>query len=197
MSYVDQNSSEKPLLEKVSKLEAARRQLATAISLWFTGGDTVSTYALSHAAYEVIHNYTRPNRKRELLFDSLIVKDEYRKEFNSHLRNPANFFKHAQRGKTEDPEIEFSPATSDVFILFSIFGLAFIGKSLAIEERAFYWWAMLHKPSILTEEGRKLVTDAFPGDNLVYARDMEKGEFFERFIRVSEAISGRTVPAHM
>lgn len=40
--------------ERITKLDAARRHLATAIMLWFTGGDTVSIYTLSHAAYEVI-----------------------------------------------------------------------------------------------------------------------------------------------
>ena len=81
--------------EKATRMDAARRHLATAITLWFTGGDTVSTYTLSHAAYEVIHNLTRQRRGRDLLFDSLLIRDEYRKDFNTMLRDPANFFKHA------------------------------------------------------------------------------------------------------
>ena len=103
--------------EKVTKIDAARRHLATAITLWFTGGDTVSTYTLSHAAYEVIHNHTRPQRGRDLLFDSLLIRDEFRKEFNTHLRDPANFFKHAQRGKSENPIVEFYPGISGIIYL--------------------------------------------------------------------------------
>jgi hypothetical protein len=37
----------------VTKLDAARRQLRTAIHLWFNDGDPVSIHALAFAAYEL------------------------------------------------------------------------------------------------------------------------------------------------
>jgi hypothetical protein len=64
----------------VSKLDAARRQLQTAIQLWFEERDPVAIHALAYAAYEIIHAISKrrnPNR-RDLLFDSDLVKDEYR-----------------------------------------------------------------------------------------------------------------------
>lgn len=172
----------KRLPDKVTKMEAARRQLATAITLWFTGGDTVSTYTLSHAAYEVIHNLTRQQRGRDLLFDSLVIRDEYRKDFNVLLRNPANFFKHAQRGKSENPTIEFYPETSDLFILFSILGLSLIDMELNSEESAFCWWINFHKPEWLTEKGRKFLSDRFPVDSIRKIRWLKKSEFFDIFM---------------
>jgi len=39
----------------ISKLDAARRQLATAITLWFEDRDPVSIHTLVFAAYEIIH----------------------------------------------------------------------------------------------------------------------------------------------
>src|SRR5438045_2665233 len=91
---------------RISKLDAARRQLQTAISLWFNDGDPVAIHTLAAAAYEIIHavSATRDPNRRDLLFDSLVVKDEYRREANAWFRGPANFFKHADRDPNDITE---------------------------------------------------------------------------------------------
>lgn len=174
--------------ESVTKLDAARRQLATAITLWFTGGDAVSTYALSHAAYEVIHNFTKPNRTQDLLFDSRLVRNEYRKQFNGTLRNPANFFKHAQRGKSENPTVEFYPETSEIFIAYSIFALSLIGKEYRDEESIFTMWMLLHRTEWLTPEGRKFFSDHMTVDRINQIQSLNKREFFEGLLRVRQKL---------
>jgi hypothetical protein len=172
-----------PRPEKVTKLDAARRHLATAIALWFTSGDTVSIYTLSHAAYEVIHNITRGKRKTELLFDAPIIRDEYRKDFNSHLRNPANFFKHARREKSENQTIEFYPRIAELFFLFSIFGLSQSGIELNREERIFHSWLMIRQPQWFTEEGRKFISDRMPIESARELRRASRKEFYEAFLQ--------------
>ncbi|WP_063995454.1 hypothetical protein [Bradyrhizobium sp.] len=106
----------------VTKLDAARRHLAAAIRLWFRNGDAVSIHTLAFAAYEVIHfiSIHRDKFRRDLLFDSDLIKDEHRAEYNRLIRSPANFFKHADR----DPggSLEFEPAASEIFMLFAILG---------------------------------------------------------------------------
>jgi hypothetical protein len=86
----------------LSKLEAASRQLRTAITLWFDEGDPVSVHTLAFAAYEIFHTVSahRDPYRRDLLFDSDWIKDEYRRDWNKHIRREANFFKHGDR----DPE---------------------------------------------------------------------------------------------
>src|SRR6266849_392075 len=106
----------------ITKLDAARRQLETAITLWFNGGDPVSIHTLACAAYEIIHVVSQArHRARDLLFDTLIVKDEYLGEWNKLIKRPANFFKHARHDP--DGTIDFNPALSEGFILFSLIGL--------------------------------------------------------------------------
>jgi hypothetical protein len=63
---------------KIGKLDAARRQLKTAIALWFTGGDPVAVHALAFAAYEIIHTISkkRDPKRGELLFDATLIKRE-------------------------------------------------------------------------------------------------------------------------
>jgi hypothetical protein len=104
---------------RIGKVDAARRQLRTAITLWFNDGDPVSVHTLAFAAYEVIHAISekRDPYRRDLLFDSFNIKDEYRREWNAHIRSNANFFKHADRDG--EAVIDFKPSISELFFLLS------------------------------------------------------------------------------
>jgi hypothetical protein len=167
---------------RIGKLDAARRHLQTAITLWFTSGDLVSIHTLASAAYEVIHSISKkraPNR-RDLLFDSDLIKDEYRDVFCSHIKRPANFFKHADRDGGS--VIEFDPSLSTGFMLFALVGLEICGERKNAEERAFLWWLHLHEPALLTEEGHKLLTDHVPAVGIAAVRTLSKRDFFNLFI---------------
>ncbi|MBB4370108.1 hypothetical protein GGD63_002901 [Bradyrhizobium sp. cir1] len=165
----------------ITKLDAARRQLATAIRLWFRSGDAVSIHTLAFAAYEVIHfiSIHRDKYRRDLLFDSDLIKDEHRAEFNKLIRSPANFFKHADRDP--DGAIEYDPVASEAFILFAILGLATIKEPSSDEEAAFMFWRYFHHPDQLTEAGRKTYVDGIPENRLAEIRSIPKDQFFEAF----------------
>jgi hypothetical protein len=140
---------------QISKLDAARRQLRTAITLWFNDGDPVAIHALAFASYEILHAVSKkrdPSRMK-LLFDSDFVKEEFRSELNIAFKQSAYFFKHADR----DPEaiIEFNPAMSECFIIFAISALQLCGESNGDEENAFLLWIHIHKPRLLTGAGEK------------------------------------------
>ncbi len=120
---------------KVDKLDAATRQLRTAITLWFNEGDPVSIHALAFAAYEVIHAVSKKRNpyRRDLLFNSLVIKDEYRSQVNIYLKKYAYFFKHADRNP--DAEIEFNPELSETFILYAICGRELCGEPSSEENQ--------------------------------------------------------------
>src|ERR1700674_3549250 len=107
----------------ISKLDAARRQLETAITLWFDDGDPVSIHTLASAAYEIIHAVSKQRNpfRRDLLFDSDQIKDEHRAEFNLLIKQYANFFKHAKNDG--NATIEFRPVLSEMFLVFSLLGI--------------------------------------------------------------------------
>jgi hypothetical protein len=161
----------------INKLDAARRQLQTAITLWFTDGDPVSTHALAFAAYEIIHTVSKKRDRRDLLFDSDLIKDEYRSEFNKALKRHANFFKHADRDA--DSVIEFDPTLSEWFVLFAILGLELLGDRKSTEEVAFVRWLHIHRPDILTPQGKQALADLVPAENLAYLQSFTKRDFFE------------------
>lgn len=166
---------------KIGKLEAARRQLQTAISLWFSGGDSIAIHTLAFAAYEVIHAVSEkrdPNR-RDLLFDTALIKDEYRRDWNQLIRREANFFKHADRDG--DSVIDFNPQFAEWFIFFAILGRELCGEASTEEESAFMWWFQITRPHLLTEEGHKFIAKHLPADNVQELRTRSKSEFFEAF----------------
>jgi hypothetical protein len=72
----------------VTKLEAAQRQLRTAIRLWFEGGDPVSIHTLAFAAYEIAHvvSKKRNRARRDLIFDTLMIKEEHRAEWGKSIK---------------------------------------------------------------------------------------------------------------
>jgi hypothetical protein len=80
---------------RVSKLDAARRQLRTAITLWFSGGDPVATHTLAFASYEILHAVSkkRDPKRMPLIFDFPLIKEEMRSEINIALKKCAYFFK--------------------------------------------------------------------------------------------------------
>lgn len=176
--------AEKIQIITIGKLDAARRQLATAITLWFGSGDPVSIHTLAYAAYEIIHAISkRRNPSRcGLLFDSAIVKDEYRKEWGLFIKGHANFFKHAD--KDGDAVIEFRPIFSEMFILFSIAGIKLCGERQSDEESAFMFWFSFHKPHLLTDEGGKMFVHSIPIEKLNQIRSVPKKEFLQAFLLI-------------
>jgi hypothetical protein len=57
----------------ITKLEAARRQLRVAISLWFQDGDEVSIHTLACTAHEIINAHVRSTSRLREQCRSLMV----------------------------------------------------------------------------------------------------------------------------
>ena len=166
---------------RVSKLDAARRQLDGAVELWFADGDEVCVHTLAAAAHQIIHDINQKKGGGELLFDSAKIKEEYRHEWIALLKKSMNFFKHANQDAEE--VTEFTPLTSIMFIMFSIIGLQRIGERLNDTENAFLDWLAFHHPEWMTERYRKVIEERIPVDHLHEIRALSKSNFFEAIIR--------------
>jgi hypothetical protein len=178
---------------RLDKLDAARRQLRTAITLWFNDGDPIAVHTLAFAAYEIIHviSKKRNPHRRDLLFDTLVINDEFRRVWVDQIKKDANFFKHADR----DPDlvIEFQPYLSQLFILYSIEGLILCREQQGDEESVFWWWFGFHNPESLTHEGKKFIADTLPVENLEGIRLLSKRQFFDAFMKAWRDSRGHTL----
>src|SRR6266850_5234809 len=80
---------------KLSKLEAARRQLESAITLYFNGGDPVSTHTLATASLEILCNLNKLREGSPMGSDLDTIPPEHRQKVRIAFRKAQNFFKHA------------------------------------------------------------------------------------------------------
>ena len=83
---------------KITKLDAAKRQLESAILLYFNGGDPVSIHTLSAAAYNIVRDINS-SRTGEMMVKDLwkFLSADLAKEFKQHINKAEKFFKHADK----------------------------------------------------------------------------------------------------
>lgn len=81
---------------KISKIDAARRQIDTAIDLYFSGGDFLPTYAISFSAYQILSDIYRHHQDDGFLD---LLSEKLPPNFRRYLAGPANFLKHADRDR--------------------------------------------------------------------------------------------------
>jgi hypothetical protein len=97
---------------KVTKMEVARRQIDTAIELYFLEKDPVSIHQLATAAYEVLSDLNKHRGGAPMLLDfetiDAVVEHGHAKRVWSLLRRPKNFIKHADADP--DDVLDFRPA---------------------------------------------------------------------------------------
>jgi hypothetical protein len=111
---------------KITKLDAAQRQLDCAIELWFLDKDPVSMHTLAAASYQILHDIKAGKKlPRKLLYDLPLIDEQNREKWIKALKRPMNFFKHAD----QDPNslIEFNPISTLGFMVFAVAALDMLG----------------------------------------------------------------------
>lgn len=101
---------------RITKLDAARRQIDSAIALYFDEGDEVSIHTLVGAAHILITDLSSA-ANQETLFQRYI-RPERRREFEGAIRAPQNFLKHAD--KDPDAVLDFDPHATELLLLIEI-----------------------------------------------------------------------------
>lgn len=175
----------------VTQLEAARRQLKTAIWLWADDGDPVSIHTLAYAAYQIVHDVNRQRKGPPLLLDSELIRHEKRSEWVNIVKSDANYFKHAdsRRKYKPPPSIDFDPSSNEHFFAFTILGLKGMGEQLTPLEVAFEVWHGVNRPELLNDAGLHFLQNSVHADMLATMRRLPKKQFLARIIE-AQAASG-------
>jgi hypothetical protein len=101
--------------ERVTAIEAVRRQLDAAVRLYFERGDTVSIHTLACAAHDVLRRLNKAAGGDLMLVEGFVadlVLPASQKPFLDLLREAQNFFKHAGRD-----EVRLVPWYTNVVML--------------------------------------------------------------------------------
>ncbi len=174
---------------KVSKLDAARRQIDCALKLWVNDDDPVSIHTLAFAAFEIVNDLNIKKGNKEVTLQGLteiLAKPEHLPEVMQRMKQPMNFFKHSNR----DPHaiLEFAPDINEYIFLFAVNGLKELGEQLTDIQHTFVRWMLIHHPNLI-----KKGETAFPefGDKeaevVATMRAVTKRQFFDNFVKAFAA----------
>jgi hypothetical protein len=154
----------------ITKMDAARRQLATAIELWFEDSDPVSIHTLAFAAHEIIYRRFEKLGHKGMVFDAPFIDGALSKLFRQKFAENANFFKHHNRA---EETVDFNPELNEVIFMTSIMGLITMSEALTLQEDAFHKWTLFSRPELFPEDSRP---KQIPVELL---RDWNKKQFFK------------------
>ena len=152
-------------MTNLTKLDAARSQLVTALQLLFVNRDSVSIYALATNAQEVLSALCLQRGVRSLRANIARPAGMTDLAVQTSLINPArNFFKHADR----DPDAvwsDFSDDQCDHILLIACFDLVELDGKSPIEVQVFLtWYAALYPDKIPQgSDWQKAAARKFPG----------------------------------
>jgi hypothetical protein len=170
----------RPARMNVTKLDAAKSQLATAIRLYFEDCDPVSVHTLVMAANEIIERLCEskgtPAMRRSFL---AMIIPEMRKEFGRHLNKARNFFKHAS--DLNEVLENFSDEQNLVGIIMAVNGLLLLGVDMQ-EARSFIAWVRLVEPQFFP--------DPLPRDFLGTFDPTFDPDYFRNLSRTAQKQSG-------
>lgn len=176
---------------KVSKIDAARRQLDCAIKLWFEDGDEVSVHTLTFAAYEIIDdlNVKHGNIDNTLLgMAKKYMPPERIEDMMRAFKKAMIFFKHADR----DPHVilDFDPQLSEMMLMFTIQAFNALGERLTAPQHAFVIWAFLHNAK-LHEAVKEKLPESVTVQGLDQLRRFNKAQFFKTAVWASATAANR------
>lgn len=160
---------------KISKLDAARRQILTAIRLYFNYGDIVSMHTLASAAFKITQNIcdTSPDLPDSLTdwIDEL-VKPEAKQMFWKKLHETANFFKHADHAP--NAVHEFYPEQTENMLFHAVYQYRQLTGGWSAEIRLFSTWYMLQHPEAFNtpRETIDLGTSLYGGERNKFWREL-------------------------
>jgi hypothetical protein len=130
---------------RVGKLDAARRQLDTAIRLYFQGGDAISVHTLASAGVQLLDDLLRKKGLGETIrldFFGPLTKDQ-KKAAVTVLRREERFFKHADR----DPGdvLAFKPGASESVLFRGCIGYVRLAEATTRDMAILVAWIALNR----------------------------------------------------
>jgi hypothetical protein len=148
------------LASSLTKIDVARRQLVTAIRLFFDDADSVSVYTLGHAAGEVLDALCRHRAKTNFRGEIKKTHGYTDKELKRISEFGKNFFKHADR----DPEgtlADFTDERNDAVLALAVTDYHELEPTRPIEIQLYLRWYFVRNGSAVGPELYELGLAAF------------------------------------
>jgi hypothetical protein len=189
----------------VSRFDAVREQINSAIRLFFLWDELVSAVTLAGAAERVLSDLqpqdgifgVDAHSIRSIV--NLYIKEGHHKDAAKAFRKDYDFFRHADRNITQN-SYELKESSVAWLIFTSIISFESLKQKKTMEMRGFYYWLMAHNPHWLKPNAPDLPT-IIKMQGEISGRP--KREYFLAFVAASEGripkdldfiLGGDTVP---
>ena len=169
--------------ESVTKLDAARRQLRSAVRMFFERRDPISIHTLTMAAHGILHDLSKAKGSGSFLKDSDLIRPEGRRAYIRILHEPQNFFKHADKNRDPNEIIEFQPEVTPFFLLDALRMYREVKGRPMREELVFQsWFGIVHPKLMRDTPVTRIFRDKLKGVNPAH-RDaflvvLNEGKYF-------------------
>jgi hypothetical protein len=124
---------------QLTKFEVSRRQLVTAIRLFFANEDSVSVCTLTHAAGQILDDLCKHQKKIRIRDQMAQANGTSVKNINDIIGYVRNFFKHADN----DPEADlsdFSDIDNDHLLMITTCDFETLASTKPMEIQLFQLW---------------------------------------------------------
>jgi hypothetical protein len=145
------------IVEKLTKLDAARRQIDEAIRMFFERRDTVSTHTVAAAAAQVLADLGKSRGFQGWTRNKTLVKEGHWKEWRAAIAKCEQFFKHADQDP--DATCDFHPEITQFFLVESVEMLRMFTGKFTWSGLIFSIWFSATYPEVLQEtEFKRAIT---------------------------------------
>lgn len=164
---------------KISKLDAAKRQIETAIQLWLYFGDPVSIHTLTAAGHQLLHDIGKKQGMSSVIRGLPGIRPEYKAQLKKAFNNPENFFKHAD----QDPDKlqDFNPEMTEIFLLDAVLMYEKLTAHSPPFFGTFRMWMFANSPHLMERKYREQVLKWIEVSGADITQ-ISKVEFFEHFV---------------
>lgn len=160
-------------MTRIEKLEAARRNLAAAVRLFFERDDPVAIHTLAAAAQGVIRDVAKARglAHTSILHDHPNIPAGARKEWIKILNSPRNFFKHAD----VDPNgtLEFDDSANETLLLDACLILSEVSDHALSEANVYLGWYTTANPQLRSALSNNQIGD-YAVRNGIPSKDFDK-----------------------
>ena len=172
----------------ITKLDAARRQIDTAIALYFCNGDFISIHTLAYAAFSLVKDICdktdNPASFTRWVKDT-IHPDQHDQVFKA-ISSAGNYFKHADRD--HEKQYSYIPLQYEYILFLSMRMYDAICGELTSHMTVFKVWYMLHYPKSCSDEKLR---DSMPNARKNFPEN--KSQFFYEVIPIEQMALARII----
>ena len=140
--------------QKITKLQAAERQLREAIYLFISLRDSVSVHTLAGAAHQILEDLCKSKSLKGPI-QSKLINENYQKVWKQAMRDPMNFFKHAD----SDPNgiVTFKSEFTQFVLFDAIYMYEQLSEASFSEIDVYKTWFATKFPGVLGDENLEKV----------------------------------------